>query len=299
MTRYPNARARSACSGVCSTTTKSRSSFTELTSDFLADASEAAKDVVILELFDLQGHSPQVEAAANVTVECLFDYEREGVQRRAHADQDENHREQLGPGVERRDFPETHRAEGRDGLVERVDQRHRQLAAGSQRCLQLSPSTNTPSASRSRTGTTSASQRNCIGAIIATAKGCILAAFAVVVSTRDAENEHERLEHLLRDPRVARESAARDDSRAVAPLAALGPASRPSCGAPLRSDLRLPGHGSERTPRRALPIHDEVRDVIAVMDAEGLERAGSLRPFARRDARPGVGAFTRQNASPT
>ena len=92
--------------------------------DLVADPPKTAEDVVVAQLLDFQLHPPDVEPAPQIAFKCLLHDERQRVENRANAYQDETDGEELLNGAEGLQFTEPDGAEGRDGLVERVHQSH-------------------------------------------------------------------------------------------------------------------------------------------------------------------------------
>ena len=77
---------------------------------------------MVFEFFDADGDSPLVEAASKVTFEGDLHDLREGVQHGPGPEQNEEDREELGPGVEVRQLSEADRAHGCDRLIQRVNE---------------------------------------------------------------------------------------------------------------------------------------------------------------------------------
>ena len=111
-----------------------------------------------------------------------------------------------------------------------------------------------------------------------------------------------------REDRVTVDLAHRLDGPEDAPLAGavelaghddgdVGPAARPRCPRSGVVALRPRGHGGSPVPDGPYAIDDLGRDLLALLDALGIERVELLRPLARRHGRDVAGGRRRPSAS--
>jgi len=94
----------------------------ELAGDLLADAAEAAEDVVVFEALDLTAHSLYPQERAELAFQGELEEAQQCVEYRADAGYGEEHGEDAAGGVEGADLAEADGHDGGDGHVEGVDE---------------------------------------------------------------------------------------------------------------------------------------------------------------------------------
>ena len=89
----------------------------ELLGDGSADPAPTAQDHVVAQPIDALVHPSPLHDRSEVALDDELQPDRQCVQRRAHAGQDQDDREHLARAVQRLDLPEAHRRDRRDRLV--------------------------------------------------------------------------------------------------------------------------------------------------------------------------------------